>query len=341
MGIRPFDVRHDYPRLVELLPRFYTYPDHPEWTLQQDEAEYFRDVGAMVYHWWPLIRIAQVLMPSLGDVMRGYVWDDDGQMVGVMNYFRQGGSDRWLAGNAGVLPTYRQKGIARELATAALADAIRRGARVIIAEVMEGNVAVLGLAAAYGMTRFSGSVELEHSGIEGPATEALPDSYVAEDLDWYDWRLRYDLARRITPPDVVQFLGLSEAEFREAPFLRPLRAVARRWMGLQYAGLVVRKHGQVVGTGTRLIKTKGGGFNSIEVSVDPDHALIARYLVYRMTAGSLGRRIQLMVETWQPHVISAALALGFVQRRSVLKLGVVLQRGHDVRNADHRGSKPA
>jgi RimJ/RimL family protein N-acetyltransferase len=322
MAMRPFRFPDDYRRIIELFPLFYDYPEHPSWNLGPDEAEHFRESASIMLQLRPLIRIVQLLMPSLRDYLRGVVWEEDGEIVGVVNYGRHGASNFWWIGNVGVLPEYRRKGIARDLVVASIKDACRRGAAVFVADVITDNVPPQRLAAQVGFERFSGQVELEYTGSEPPTVPRFPDGYVLRELDWYDWRPRFDLAKRITPQDVMQYLPIVESRFRQPAITRPLRALAQKLMGVRYQGFAVSHSRTIVATAGYSVRTKASGYNDIEVNLDIAHSELAPYLVAAMTAKALGRRIQFTVQSWQPYMAEAALATGFGKRREMAKLGM-------------------
>lgn len=48
------------------------------------------------------------------DALHGFIYQDDGKPVGMINFTRQG-NDEWLIGSVTVQPTYRRRGIARKL----------------------------------------------------------------------------------------------------------------------------------------------------------------------------------------------------------------------------------
>jgi GNAT superfamily N-acetyltransferase len=324
MPMRPFKFPDDYREIVGVFPQFYVYPEHPTWSLRQDEIETLSDTANAILRFWPLIRLVQIFVPSLRDYVHGFVWEEEGKIVGVINYGRQGTSNIWWAGNVGVLRQYQGQDIARQLTAASAEDLRRRGAAIVIGDVITENIPAQRLAVSCGMRHFSGQVEMEYTRPEPPPEQPLPDGYEIRPLDWYDWRPRFDLAKRITPESVTKYLPVAESRFRQPPLTRPLRALGRKMMGLRYEGFAVRHNGLVVATAGYLVRTKAGGYNDIEVNLDPAHAALALYLVSAMTGKAVGRHIQFIVQSWQPYVVEAALTAGFVKIREMSKLGMFL-----------------
>src|SRR5262249_30145996 len=118
MTIRPFKLPDDLPTLLALLPPSLQYPEKPSWSFATDELEGRIASLNTIQRLWPLLAFVMLLVPKLRDVLNGFIWDEDGQAVGVSNVGRQGMGDTWFIANVGVLPSYRRKGIARKVVEA-------------------------------------------------------------------------------------------------------------------------------------------------------------------------------------------------------------------------------
>lgn len=115
--------------LTALLTDSFQYPENEAWGVQTDEKEQMIDAMKYFNRLWPLIRLIQKLSPPLRDVFRGYIWEEDGQMVGTSVAMRRGSTDAWIIGNVGVLPEYRRRGIARKIVKAIINLIDERGGR--------------------------------------------------------------------------------------------------------------------------------------------------------------------------------------------------------------------
>src|SRR5690606_24580420 len=129
----------------------------------------------------------------------------DGKMVGSANVLRQGTSDRWYIANVAVLPEYRRRGIARRLVEACMDLARERGARTILLDVVAGNAPAVSLYERLGFEHFSGQAYLTLGGETVLRPAALPQGARLEVGSIFDWRPRYVLAQRITPPHVRRY----------------------------------------------------------------------------------------------------------------------------------------
>jgi ribosomal protein S18 acetylase RimI-like enzyme len=118
MPMRLLQLPHDLMPMAEMTTVTWQYPENPEWSLQLDEEESLIESMKSLKRIWPIIRLAQWLSPNLRDILRGYVWEEDGQMVGFTNTNRQGGTDTWYISPVGVRPDYRRRGIAQTLVEA-------------------------------------------------------------------------------------------------------------------------------------------------------------------------------------------------------------------------------
>lgn len=332
MGLRPFNLHRDTPVLAEVLPRAFQYPDHPEWSLETDQLESLLDSLAALRRLRPVIALLQALFPFARDLMRGYVWEEDGQPVGVVNVVRQGSSGKWEIGNVAVLPEYRRRGIARALVEAALALARDHGATHVLLEVVEGNLPASALYESLGFTPYTRSLDMVYAPEAGPPPPEvlLPRGYTLAPLDPFDWRTRLALAERITPGPIKRF-DPPEAQPREVPGLfRALIRLFERFSGAQTRRYVLRRlDGTPVAIARYSARQRAGGTNSLSLSADPAHpepveALLTMLLreVLRLAPD---RRVELEALAWQPPVVAAAERIGFRRRCTYVCMGLSLQ----------------
>lgn len=332
MPIRPFRLPADAATLAEVLPSAFQYPEHPEWSLETDQREGLLESLRGLQRTWPLLRLLGLLHPPLRDIMRGFVWEEGGRPVGVINVTRQGASDTWLIGNVAVLPEYRRRGIARQLVEAALVLARARGAARVILDVVEGNVPACALYERLGFIHYSGSVELEYLPEDGQTLPdlLLPDGYALGPLDRFDWETRLALARRITPGAVKRFEPVEPRRFRMPRSLRVAVPLFERLSGQHTLLFALRTlDGTTVALGGCSVRTRPGGTNALSVQADPAHpaplaALLATLLQETIWA-SPGRRIELSIAAWQPPLLAAARMLGFRQRCVYRRMGLILR----------------
>ncbi|MCK5248215.1 GNAT family N-acetyltransferase, partial [Candidatus Bipolaricaulota bacterium] len=128
MTIRALNLPKDLAPLENMLVRTFQYPDNPEWGIQADEKEDISSQIRTLRKMWPVIRIMQMVVPSLRDLIRGVVWEENGQIGAVVLVNRSGKTNTWGVSTVGVLPEFRRRGLARKLLTTILDDIRQRGA---------------------------------------------------------------------------------------------------------------------------------------------------------------------------------------------------------------------
>jgi ribosomal protein S18 acetylase RimI-like enzyme len=139
MPMRLLQLPEDFVPMAEMTMEAWQYPENPEWGLQRDEEEALSESMRNIQRIWPIIRLAQWLSPDLRDLLRGYVWEEDGRIVGFTNTNRQGGTDTWYISAVGVLPDYRRRGIAQKLVEATITLIREHGGVKALLDMTDGN----------------------------------------------------------------------------------------------------------------------------------------------------------------------------------------------------------
>jgi hypothetical protein len=154
----------------------------------------------------------------------------------------------------------------------------------------------------------------------------LPAGYEIAEYRVGDWESRYELMKNITPPAVQQYEPIDRKKFYKSPPMRLLRAVVMKIAPLKITSYLVRHSATntVVARFTCHQRKKAGGINNIEIDLDPNHAVLAPYLVNRCVHDTAGRDIELSIAKWQPAVLQAALDAGFVKRAEWNMMGMHL-----------------
>lgn len=330
MPIRPFNLPDDLQIMVEILPMMFQYPENENWNVQSDEMENLVDTVKGVKRIWPLIRLLQLVIPPLRDVLRGYIWEEDSSPVGLVNVIRSGSSDVWIIGNVGTLPEFRRRGIARKLVQAGINYIQERGGKTAWLEVVSGNLPAFTLYESMGFEHFSGSVELSFSNEQEIHPPTLNGDYRTEKLDRSSWRVRYDLERSITPEIVSKYNPVEEGRFKQPALLRFFTPLIQSAMGVSAGSAAISSNtnGAVVGRTQFSVRKRPGGVNNISARLDPAHGELApfmiQYLLHNVIQMSPGRRISLGLPQWQEHLINAALVAGFEKRTEQDTMGMVI-----------------
>ncbi len=131
--LRPLDVRRDLMQVASLMES--SFAD----TLDPDGQRYLSQMRAASresYPFWSSLAPAGTGMPP-----RGYVWEENGRVVGnlTMIPFFQARPRIYLIANVAVHPDHRRKGIARRLTARALQHARQREADAVWLQVRQEN----------------------------------------------------------------------------------------------------------------------------------------------------------------------------------------------------------
>ncbi len=132
--LRPLNVLRDLPAVADLIELCF------DKTLGDDGRAYLRnmretsdDVGFLK---WASRTVDSISLP-----LSGFVWDDNGQIVGNASLipFHKHRQKTYLIANVAVHPNYRRRGIARLLTEAAMQHARQKGAHSLWLHVRDDN----------------------------------------------------------------------------------------------------------------------------------------------------------------------------------------------------------
>lgn len=137
-GLRPFDPLRDILPVAELIELAFAADLETE---GREILQGMRAAASVAPLWGMLDRLL-----SLGDYFSGYVWVEEGKVVGNTTLTRAGLVRRdYVISNVAVHPAYRRQGNARRLMEAAIQAARQRGAPWVVLEVRQDNYAAKAL----------------------------------------------------------------------------------------------------------------------------------------------------------------------------------------------------
>jgi GNAT superfamily N-acetyltransferase len=328
MPLRLFTLPQDFQTVIDLIPRSFQYPENEAWSIQPDEAQGITENMAAIRKVWPILAPLGAIIPSVRDSFNGYVWEEDHIPVGLVNVGRQGTSKTWWIGNVAVLPEYRRQGIARKLVEAAVQLARSHDADPIILDVISGNTPAYKLYESIGFVHFTSGTTLDYDKPEVPSEPTLPTDYTLTPLGRYEWRPRYELVHRITPPKVQQFYPVSESRFKVPIAMRPFDYALRNVGGTEMQRYLVQEKGsnRVAAALWYSARLKPGGMNNINITLDPANEEIApfcvQWLLHKALTIAPARRTEIEVPEWNAPLREAVLAAGFTVRLEMHTLGL-------------------
>lgn len=330
MKTRPMKFPQDLTPLSEMLVETFQYPENPEWSVQTDEKEHLGNEVQSIRRLWPLIRTMQFFSQPLRDLLHGYVWEEEGEIVGATIVQRRGTSNVWAVGTVGVLPTFRRRGIARKLLETSLELIKRRGGEKVWLSVINGNLPAQSLYESLGFEVYDSTINYTINPFNPDPTPPFPEGYAVSPLGRHDWRTRYELEKRIAPENTRIYEPIEIARFRRPWLVRLLAPIERLVRRVKEEDFVVR-----LGPGKKIValagcsvSTRGKGVNTIRIRLDPEQAGLTPYLVGRVFNSVLRQspnlRIELNIPNWMPSIIEAVETLGSHRQVEYLKMGLVL-----------------
>lgn len=333
MAMRAFDIKQDFDVMMPLIKAAFHYPENEGWNLSADEITSIVDGFSLMRQLDPLLKVGGLFNPSLKSIMRGYIWEEEGQAVGLVNLLPLGfGSQTWVIGNVAVLPEHRRKGIAGQLIRATIDLARQHQVNNVVLEVIANNTPAVKLYENKGFEIYSKTVQLHRpAALETVPLPVLPAGYRIEPYRVRDWELRYTLMKNITPVEVQRYEPIDRKKYHRSPPMRLFRSFVMTLVPIKTTSYLVYHQvtGTVVARFACLQRRKTGGINEIEIDLDPQHAAaLAPYLVHFCVHDTVnvspGRDIELKVASWQTAVIQAALDVGFVRRAEWYMMGMHL-----------------
>lgn len=330
MPIRNMNLPADLDTLHHLLIESFQYPEHPEWNAEEDERQGLAEAIKTLKRIWPLYRLVSRFSLTLRDAMHGYIWEEDGQPVGMVSVGRRGVSDTWMVGNVSVLPAYRRRGIARQLVQAGLEFIRAQGGTLAVLDVVAQNVPAYQLYVQLGFEHYTSQLELELKSVGVPPRPALPAGYLYERVPLRDWQTPLELARRLVPERVQVFDPLTKERYYTPAVLRLFVTVMNKVRGVVSEDFALRDAGtgQVVALGSITAHTRPGGRHLVTMNVGPEHAELVPFLLgtmlHRVRSCSAAHAVQTVLWEWRYFVLEEHEKAGFTRGKEGHRLGIKL-----------------
>ena len=317
-GLRPVDPSRDMGQVAALMEGAFG----GDLTRQGREA--LRELKIMS-HFGPFIWLLDRTSPEFHETFRGFVWVEEGRIVGNVNVGRLGSySLRWLISNVAVRPDYQGRGIAHHLVQAAIDLAREHGGEWIILQVHTGNVPAGRLYQHLGFEQITAVTELR---LERVRPVAFTEDCALRRRSYSEWREEYKLAL--------------DATSKEAQWLNPVRAHQfmvgldqrlSKWLSGLFAGR--KEHRLAVEEGGRFIATltvrasRWRGEHSLELMVHPDHRGQLEEMLVTKALSTLGSYPQRGVAVTHPadhkEAIEALKLRGFIEKRTLAQMRLAL-----------------
>jgi ribosomal protein S18 acetylase RimI-like enzyme len=130
-GLRPVHLRRDLGQIADLIEYSFAGSLDAAGRAAIQEMRIISRSGPVL---WGLSRLSSAI-PGL---FQGFVWVENGRLIGNVSIAPAGHDDCWVIANVAVYPEYRRRGIARDLMQASL-NQIRKQGRFAILQVEADN----------------------------------------------------------------------------------------------------------------------------------------------------------------------------------------------------------
>jgi ribosomal protein S18 acetylase RimI-like enzyme len=306
-GLRRFELHRDLPQLADLIQTAF------EEELGRTGNRIVQEMRQLARA-WPLLRLLGASGSLFSQWMTGYVWIEDGDLVGNATLSVHSRRRRvWNISNVAVRPEYRGRGIARQLVEATLHEAEARGAQWIALEVRADNPAARQLYRSLGFVAYDSLVELRL-----PAHRltpwAAPDTPHLRKRRPADWRGLSALFRAATPREAQELETIVPSRY-QLSLPRRLERWLEDWLRFRRrAEWVLEEDGLLVAF-LEAISHRTHTAHSLRLTVHPksrgavEHSLLATGL-HRLSL-SPGYDVESRGSTSHPQALHAFREAGF------------------------------
>ena len=330
MSMRSLNLPEDFKMLSQLTIDTFQYPENESWSVQSDHQENITDMFESAKKMWPILRLAQLISPALRDIIRGYIWEQEGQPGGMIIMQRQNKTNSWKITNVAVLPKFRRRGIARSLVEASLRFISQRGGEMATLDVISGNFPAYTLYQKFGFEHYNSHHRFNYSEENLLSESPLPDGYTISKLQSMAWLPQFELAKQITPAEVQLYEPVTESHYNLGYGLVGLRTLLMKLSGMKIKRVTIRTNndGNIIAFGRYHLRTRTGGVNNIGLSVHPEHADAVPYLLSFLLNTALrlspNRRIEFSIPSWQTQILAAVSETNSTKQYEYHSMGIIL-----------------
>jgi ribosomal protein S18 acetylase RimI-like enzyme len=321
-GLRPMDPTRDLGAIAGLIADAFADEMDHHGRAALREMRWMARLSPLVW-WW-----AQA-DPTFGDAFNGFIWEEPrpkgrgSQIVGNASLSRAPGSrHRWIICNVVVRADYRRQGIGRQLVDAAMARARSLRAVGVLLQVYQDNDTALRLYLTRGFQEATGETDLRLGRIQPAAVVEAP-GYQIQAWRPSDGQEVYDLAMRVTPPELQWIRPIHAGEYRADWWSRLGQTLSNLLGGRRTYRLSVRKDRELVATLTVTASFRHGE-HQLALLVHPDHAgpledaLISRAL--HMLDAIPSRPVRITANKEHTTLLEVLDRYGFEKQRTLLTL---------------------
>lgn len=219
-GMRAVDPRRDLRGLADLIESAFADTLDDSGRRMVEEMRRFGRFG------WLGWLVGHLVLPPAA-YPEGFVWVEDGRLVGNASLMRvEGSPGRWVLANVAVRPEHRRGGIARRLVSACMDLVDDKRAQEVLLQVKADNLGAQELYRQFGFVLSSTRASWRR--LTRPAPDVGSGVGGARQRRPREWMEHYELARRLIPEGVVWPHPLRPSLFRPGAWLAA--EVWRHWV---------------------------------------------------------------------------------------------------------------
>jgi len=326
-GLRPVDHSRDMGQVAALMEEAFGG------NLTRQGKEALREMKIMS-HFGPFLWLLDRTSPGFHETFRGFVWIEEGRVVGNVNVGRLAPySRRWLISNVAVRSDYQGRSIAHHLVQAAIDLAREHGGKWAVLQVHTDNVPARKLYQHLGFKQIAAVTELHLERVR-PVPPSLPPASGGERggalrrRGYSEWRKEYELALAATSEE-ARWLNPVRAD----QFMIGLDQRLSRWLNQLFTGreehrLAVGNDGHFVATLT-VLASRWRGEHSLELVVHPDQRGQLEEMLVTKALNILEDYPQRGVAVSHPaehqEAVEALKLGGFIEKRTLAQMRLALR----------------
>lgn len=293
--------------------------------LTQQGREALRELKVMS-RFGPFLWLLDRTSPGFHETFRGFVWVEEGRIVGNVNVGRLAPSSlRWLISNVAVRSDYQGQGIAHHLVRAAIDLAREQGGEWVILQVHTDNIPAHKLYQHLGFEQIAAVTELS---LEKVRPVALTEDSTLRRRSYSEWRKEYELASAAASEGGRWLKPVRADHFMVGPDRRLSKWLSNLIAGRREYRLAVEDGGRFIATLT-VLASRWRGQHNLELMVRPDHRgqlegmLIAKALCILGSYPQRGAGVSHPAE--HREAIEALKLRGFIEKRTLAQMRLALR----------------
>ncbi|MBC7250779.1 MAG: GNAT family N-acetyltransferase [Anaerolineae bacterium] len=320
-GLRPLDPARDLGQLAQLIEESFGDDLGGEGRAALQDLRLLSRLG-------PLVFLLERISPELRDYLSGFVWIEDGQVVGNVTVTRVGGlARRWAISNVAVSRAYRRRGIARHLMEAAIEQARLAGGEEVLLRVRIDNDAARQLYESLGFRQVTATTEMELPAVRAVKPVAV-SGFTLRRRRHREWRQTMELAHQAIPASLQRLQPVRSSNYRLDPDQR-----LGRWLGHLFAGrsehrLVVSQDQRFLAT-MDVIVSRWRDSHRLKLMIHPDYrGLLDEMLIstgLHLCSRVPGRKVRTKLPLEYEETIATLRRYGFVERRTLALMRLELK----------------